>query len=513
MASNNLTAVPGTASGGVSEQRKISVSEAAMYRPAYHYTPPRDWLSDPNGMVYAAGVFHLCYQHDRYDAIFENMSWGHAVSHDLLHWQEMSPVVTPDTELGMCFSGCMVVDAKNSAGFGKDALIGFYTSELPKQQQSMIVSVDGGVTFEKYAHNPVIASSETTPPDFRDPKVFWCAPADCWMMSVAGPERIEFWSSHNLTDWQFESQFGADHGVHGVQWECPDLRRMPIDGNPLETCWVLIVSVNPGAPNGGSGTMYFVGDFSAVDGQWQFISNHTEPRWLDWGCDNYAHVGWAGLEDSDFGERVLSIGWMNNWNYATTLPTAPWRGCMTLIRELAVQTFGADLCLTARPAPFYAELMGATLAGSEGALKEPVLNRRMDIGAGLATSLIDIHLAELDAKEVGVELSNDDGDLVRIGYLPGTGFFVDRTAAGECFHEQFAGHHIAATAQLYRQIQIEIYLDRCSVEVFFNGGEYSMTELIFPTAPLTHVKPYARGQSELVSAAITEIGAIRITGQ
>lgn len=513
MASNNVTTVQRAASGGVPEKREISETLAAMYRPAYHYTPPRDWLSDPNGMVYAAGVFHLCYQHDRYDAIFENMSWGHAVSRDLLHWQERPPAVTPDSELGMCFSGCMVVDAKNTAGFGKDALIGFYTSELPKQQQSMIVSVDGGATFEKYAHNPVIASTETTPPDFRDPKVFWCASADCWMMSVAGPERIEFWSSRNLTDWQFESQFGADHGVHDVQWECPDLRLMPIDGNPEETCWVLIVSVNPGAPSGGSGTMYFVGDFSEVDGRWQFTSLHTESRWLDWGSDNYAHVAWTDLKESVFGERVFSIGWMNNWNYATTLPTAPWRGSMTLIRELEVQAFGPDLVLTARPAPFYRALMGARLVGNGAAVDKLAVNRRTDIGAGLATSLIDLQMAELDGLEAGVELTNSRGDLVRIGYLPGTGFFVDRTAAGDCFHEQFPGHHIAATAQRYRQIQIEIYLDRCSVEVFFNGGEFSMTELVFPTTPLTHIEPYARGQSELVSSTITEMGAIRVTPQ
>lgn len=487
---------------------QVSAESAAGYRPVYHFTPSRDWLSDPNGLVYVDGTFHLCYQFDQYGAIFENMSWGHAVSSNLLDWHERAPVITPDENLGMCFSGCMVVDKNDTAGFGRGAMIGFYTSELPKQQQSMFVSVDNGQSFRKFPHNPVIASTETTAPDFRDPKVFWCDAADCWMMSVAGPERIEFWSSRNLTQWRFESQFGSGHGVHGVQWECPDLRYMSIGEGGATKQWVLLVSVNPGAPNGGSGTMYFLGDFRNEDGVWRFVSDHVEPKWLDWGCDNYAHVGWSNLQDSDYGDRVLSIGWMNNWNYATALPTAPWRGAMTLIRELRLEEFSEGLVLTARPGEMYGRLHGDELLRHGQSL---VFGQPLRIGDALSASRIELEFSSVGAAEVGVEFSSDIGDVVRIGYAPGSGYFVDRNSSGDVFHEDFPGRHFAEATSLCTDPHFEIYLDRCSVEAFFGRGEYSISDLIFPRGTLTTVTPYSTGIAEVTRARVTQMRGIKIS--
>lgn len=477
------------------------------YRPFYHYTASKDWLSDPNGMVYFDGEFHLCYQHDDYDKVFGAMSWGHAVSKDLLHWRELPKVVEPDERLGMCFSGCMVVDKNNTSGLGENTLVGFYTSELPKQQQSMFYSTDSGRTFTKYEHNPVIHNTEEMSKDFRDPKVMWYEPKSLWIMSIAGPERIEFWSSPNLIGWQLESYFGEGQGAHGGEWECPDLLYMPIDGNSEKCTWVLIVSVNPGGPNGGCGTQYFTGDFAEVDGQLQFTSEQTEVKWLDWGIDNYAGVSWSNMQDSQYGDRVFSIGWMNNWIYAYKTPTNQWRGVMTMIRELKLETFDNVLVLTCRPAPIYEKLLGTELPN----LSKVRLNKKTKVGTSLTASRVQIDLDATQADHLGIEFSNKLGQVTRIGYRKSKGeFYVDRSASGnESFAEGFAGVHTAVAKREYDQLKMEIYIDRCSVEVFFNDGEYAMSELIYPEKPLSAIRPYADGEAEITNLSIRKIKKLK----
>lgn len=477
------------------------------YRPLYHYTTSKDWMSDPNGMVFYDGEFHLCYQHDRYDHVFGSMSWGHAISTNLLDWKELPRVVEPDSQLGMCFSGCMVVDKNNSAGFGKNALVGLYTSELPKQQQSLFYSIDKGRTFSKYKHNPVIENAEGQSPDFRDPKVFWHEETAQWIMALAGPERIEFWSSPNLLDWQLESWFGENIGAHGGEWECPDLRRFYVDDDPNQQVWVLVVSVNPGGPNGGCGTQYFLGSFEQRDGKMMFVTTQTEIKWLDWGTDNYAGVGWTNLEDSSFAGRVLSIGWMNNWIYAYKTPTSEWRGVMTMIRELKLETFDDDLVLTCRPAHIYDQLVGQELCQSSN-IK---LNRVTKIGSGLSASRLRIRFACKGASEVGIELSNSLGDVTRIGYERNENiFYIDRTKSGDVdFAEGFKGKHSAIAKKTYEYFELEVFIDRCSIEVFINNAEYAMTELIFPVEPLSSIKPFAEGNASISSFDVREIGAIK----
>ncbi len=477
------------------------------YRPNYHYTSSKNWLSDPNGMVYFDGEFHLCYQHDDYDKVFGGMSWGHAVSKNLLDWQELPKAIEPDDKLGMCFSGCLVVDKNNTAGFGENALIGFYTSELPRQQQSMFYSTDKGRTFTKYEHNPVIVNTEGMSPDFRDPKVMWYEPASLWVMAVAGPERIEFWSSANLIDWQFESCFGEGKGAHGGEWECPDLRYMPIDSNSGKRAWVLIVSVNPGGPNGGCGTQYFIGDFAEIDGKFTFSSQQSEVKWLDWGMDNYAGVGWTNLEGSKFGDRVFSIGWMNNWIYAYKTPTSQWRGVMTMIRELKIETIDGAITLTCRPAPVYDELLGSELA-DVGKIQ---FNIPTLVGGGLSSSRIQVDLDVGEADEIGIELANSKNQKTRIGYRKSEAvFYVDRSNSGnEDFAEGFAGLHVANVKREYQSLNIEIYVDRCSVEVFLNGGQYAMSELIYPEEPLSQITVFADGAATISDLSIRRISKIK----
>ncbi|NND83122.1 MAG: glycoside hydrolase family 32 protein [Gammaproteobacteria bacterium] len=477
------------------------------YRPKYHYTADKDWLSDPNGMVFHNGEFHLCYQHDAYDKVFGAMSWGHAVSKDLLHWQELPKVVEPDEHLGMCFSGCMVVDKQNTSGLGENALVGFYTSELPKQQQSMFYSTDSGRTFQKYAHNPVIRNTEDMSPDFRDPKVMWYEPRSLWVMALAGPERIEFWSSPNLIDWQLESWFGEGMGAHGGEWECPDLRRLPLDGDQNNCAWILIVSVNPGGPNGGCGTQYFIGDFSEVNGKLTFTSEQSQVKWLDWGIDNYAGVGWTNMEESPYGDRLYSIGWMNNWIYAYKTPTSQWRGVMTMIRELKLETIAGETILTCLPASFYSQLLGPELPN----MRQVRLNHASRIGTSLSSSRVQISFADIGASDVGIELANDVGEVTRIGYSQANGqFYIDRTKSGnEDFAEGFAGVHTAMANREHQVLKIEVFIDRCSVEVFFNDGEYAMTELIYPDEPLSVIKPY--GEAVLSTVNIRKMLPIKRT--
>tara|TARA_R110001592_G_scaffold193302_1_gene440461 strand:- start:1836 stop:3335 length:1500 start_codon:yes stop_codon:yes gene_type:complete len=483
-------------------------TEPGKYRPLYHYTASKDWLSDPNGMVYFDGEFHLCYQHDDYDKVFGGMSWGHAVSKDLLNWTELAKAVEPDEHLGMCFSGCLVVDKHNTSGLGKNTLVGFYTSELPKQQQSMFYSTDRGRTFTKYENNPVIPNIEGMSPDFRDPKVMWYEPKSRWIMAIAGPERIEFWSSLNLIDWQLESFFGDGQGAHEGEWECPDLRCMPINGDKENCVWVLIVSVNPGGPNGGCGTQYFIGDFAEVDGKLSFSSEQDDVKWLDWGVDNYAGVGWSNMEGSVYGDRVFSIGWMNNWTYAYKTPTSQWRGVMTMIRELKLELFDAELVLSCRPAPIYDQLLGEELAK----LDEVRLNQSTQLGTRLAASRVQIEVNASLADHIGLEFSNKLGQRTRIGYRKSEGlFYIDRSESGNVdFAEGFSGVHTARARREYEHINIEVYIDRCSVEVFFNDGEYAMSELIYPEELLSIFKPYADGVASISKLSIREMQKIEI---
>ena len=486
---------------------EIVSSGPEKFRPQYHYTAHQGWMSDPNGMVFQDGLFHLCYQHDAYDKVFGAMSWGHAVSKDMLHWQELPNVIEPDEQLGMCFSGCLVVDKDNTSGLGENTLVGFYTSELPKQQQSMFYSRDGGRTFTKYSNNPVIANTQGMSSDFRDPKVMWFAQKSLWVMAVAGPERIEFWSSPNLIDWRFESCFGEGVGIHGCEWECPDLRYLPIDGDTNHRAWVLLVSVNPGGPNGGCGTQYFIGDFLEINGKLTFTSKQRSVKWLDWGTDNYAGVGWSNLEDSPYGDCLFTIGWMNNWNYAYKTPTSQWRGVMTMIRELKIETIGGVIALTSQPAPVYKQLLGSELPN----VRRIRLNQTLRIGTSLSASRLQAEFKNIGTSDIGIELANDLGEVTRIGYSQENGhFYIDRTESGnEDFAEGFAGVHFAKTDHRYQTLKIEIFIDRCSIEVFFNHGEYTMTELIYPEEPLSTIKPF--GEAILSSVDIRKMNPIKKT--
>jgi fructan beta-fructosidase len=294
------------------------------HRPQFHFSPPQKWMNDPNGMVYFNGSYHLFYQYYPDSTVWGPMHWAHATGSDLVHWKNEPIALYPDS-LGYIFSGSAVVDKKNTTGFGKNGkipLVAIFTHHDPKtegrtdfENQSIAYSLDEGKTWTKYAGNPVLKNPGIV--DFRDPKVMWYENRQKWVMTLATKDRVTFYSSPNLKEWKKESEFGEKVGAHGGVWECPDLFSLDFNG---KTYWVLFVSVNPGGPNKGSATQYFIGEF---DGS-KFTPLDTDARWVDWGADNYAGVTW-----SNTGNRRIFLGWMSNWQYAQVVPTQKWRSAMT----------------------------------------------------------------------------------------------------------------------------------------------------------------------------------------
>ena len=464
-----------------SSQTESNKLFAEKHRPQFHFSPESNWMNDPNGMLYFEGEYHLFYQHDRYEDVFTNMSWGHAISKDLIHWKEFPKALVPDGDsLGLIFSGSAVVDKHNTAGFGENAFVAIYTGTHPRQQQCIAYSTDKGRTWTKYKDNPVIRNEvdDNIPNDFRDPKVVWHEPTGKWIMSLAVKDHVEFWSSANLRQWSKESEFGKTFGSHSGVWECPDLFELPIEGT-VDKRWVLLVSINPGGPNGGSATQYFVGNF---DGK-RFVVDEEfnrrlapESRWVDYGTDNYAGVTWSNVQD-----RKITIGWMNNWDYAMKAPTYPWRGAMTIPRTFKLVQTEDGLRLASWP---------VTEVASIGSAQKKMFNNERVVSsfefndAVTETSTYELTMALEDAGRNGfiLELSNDLSQRILIGFSPEENrFFIDRTESGKGdFSSDFPGRHYAPRLVKSRTIPLRILVDRSSVEVFADEGLTVMTDLFYP---------------------------------
>ena len=410
------------------------------FRPEFHHTPVYGWMNDPNGMFYLDGVYHLYYQWNPYGSTWENMTWGHSTSKDLVNWTAEKPVLFPDA-LGAIFSGSCVVDKNNTAGFGKNAIVAFYTSAGRNQVQSMAYSTDGGYTFTKYDQNPVLIGDC---PDFRDPKVFWNSEAGFWNMILAAGQEMRIYSSKNLKEWKFESSFGAGYGAHGGVWECPDL--MKIDNK-----WVLICNINPGGIFGGSATQYFVGDF---DGK-RFTTNQKATLWLDYGKDHYATVTFFNAPYN----RRIALAWMSNWQYANNVPTNQFRSANSVPRDLGVFAVDGNYYCSAKPSPELLKMRGS-------AIKTP---------SETCEIVVDIK------KDTKITLSNSRNEYVTISYNKTTGIFkFDRTHSGDCtFSPDFAAETSVKVPGGSRQLRI--FIDRCSVEVFDSEGKAVMTNLVFPS--------------------------------
>ncbi len=431
-----------------------------LYRPQIHYTPAQNWINDPNGMVFANGTYHLFYQYNPQGNSWGNLSWGHATSTDLVHWKEQSVALTKD-ELGYIFSGSAVVDKNNTAGFGAGAIVAIYTSADKYQQQSIAYSTDG-IHFTKYANNPVITSTRA---DFRDPKVFWYEADKKWVMELAtgNDHVIELWSSTDLKNWKHMSDFSVPQQVcNRGQWECPDLFPLEYDGKQK---WVQIVSTNPGGPVAGSGTMYFIGSFDGT--KFTPDAGYDYPMWLDYGADNYAGVTW-----SNTGDRRTYIGWMNNWNYCGNVPASPWRSAMTLPRDLKLATRNGKL-VVASTVVSEVDALGGEWTDNNGEVDAS--NGAWQAKATVSTT-----------SDWTMTFSNGAGQCYKLRYDAQEGLvYASRsTETGETgFSTIFAIPSIKMPVNTDKEsIELDVFIDRSSVEIFADNGSSSMTNIVFPSS-------------------------------
>ncbi len=446
------------------------------FRPVYHHTPAYGWMNDPNGMFYKDGVYHLYFQYNPYGAVWGNMHWGHSTSTDLMHWKFEGCAIVPDA-WGAIFSGSCVVDHENTAGFGKEAVVAFYTSAKSTpwgdiQMQSMAYSLDNGKTFTKYEGNPILTSSEK---DFRDPKVFWYAPGKHWIMILAVGQHMEIYSSVNLKEWKKESEFGAMQGAHGGVWECPDLVEIPVEGT-REKKWVLICNLNPGGPFGGSAAQYFVGSF---DGKKFVNESPTQTKWMDWGKDNYATVTWNNAPDG----RCIALGWMSNWQYANNVPTRQYRSANTLARDLTLYREGQELYLKSTPSSEVKKARGkkVSIPSFKVSEKHEMVNLFEEKQGAYE---VEIVIQNAGASKIAFCLLNDKGEKVSMYYdLNRKQFVMDRSESGKVdFSKDFPAVTVAPV-NVDKELTLRLFVDRSSIEAFGEDGKFVMTNLVFPSQP------------------------------
>ena len=506
------------------------------YRPSYHFTPLYGWMNDPNGMVYKDGEYHLYFQYNPYGSKWGNMHWGHAVSKDLVHWEHLDPAIARDP-VGHIFSGSSVVDKKNTAGFGKDAIIAIYTNNSVNHDeiQCIAYSNDNGRTFTKYEGNPVLTPFDGLK-DFRDPKVFWYEKGKCWYMIVSADKETRFYKSKNLKKWTYVSAFGKGMGQQPCQYECPDFFQLPVNGDKKKMKWVMTMNINPGCWFGGSATEYFVGDF---DGKKFTCPDAHDVKWLDWGKDHYATVTF-----SNTGDRVLGITWMSNWQYANLTPFKQNRGANGLPRELKLYEKNGKYYISEDVAPeVYALRKDTKNVADASVVGEKML-------AGVAANMEGAFEIEADVTPdangiAGIEISNNKRERTLIYFDMKQGKVVmDRTESGLTdFGKQAVPHDIELAWDKQRAAEgkepariansinykndfalatwaplslcedgkktyhVDIFVDKSSVELFVDGGRIAMTNLVFPVAPYENVKLYTQGgKAEFKNLKVHKLG-------
>ena len=516
------------------------------YRPVYHHTPLYGWMNDANGLTFKDGEYHLYFQYNPYGSKWGNMHWGHSVSRDLVHWQHLDPAIARDP-MGHIFSGSTIVDTRNSAGFGRDAIIAFYTSHSMRdgkqvQVQCMAYSKDNGRTFTKYKGNPVVTPFDGLE-NFRDPKIFWYEPTRSWYMIVSADKNMRFYQSKNLKKWTYVSQWGEGFGAQPNQFECPDFFPLPVDGDKTKQKYVMIVNINPGFVYGGSATQYFVGEFDGKE--FHCDSKPSTVKWLDWGKDHYATVTFSNL-----GSRVVAVPWMSNWQYANVTPIRQYRGANALPRELKLFSNNGEVYMSANvvdEAPKMRKqekalgnitvdnanpyIQRSLFTGNDGAFElEADVNAGSSdvVGISLYNDREERTLIYLDLKKKRVVMDRAESGLTDFGRLAERHDIEKRAeAAGEMkgklsqdlvvdYKNDFAlgtwaplslcGNTSAdnmnrwkedananSSANSSKTYHLDVFVDKCSVELFVDGGRIAMTNLVFPTAPYNNIKVYAEG--------------------
>lgn len=481
------------------------------HRQQFHYSPEEKWMNDPNGMVFFNNEYHLFYQYHPFGTTWGPMHWGHAVSKDLIHWEQLAIALYPD-EHGAIFSGSAVVDWNNTSGFFQNGpgLVAIYTSadnypdsERPRQRQSLAYSTDNGRTWTKYEGNPVLSDVNIT--DYRDPKVFWHEETNKWVMVLATGQSITIYTSPNLKDWEFASEFGNNAGSHDGVWECPDLFQLPVDGDVNIPKWVLFVSIGDNHDfKEGSRTQYFIGEFDGTT----FVNENTDETilWMDNGRDNYAGVSWSDNPTED-GRRIY-IGWMSNWRYANQVPTEEWRSAMTLPRELSLTSSEDGVGLVQK---VVSEIN--SIRKSSEVYQNLTIESGQPASFNMFSPLVEVNLEfeKQTSNSFGIVLQSSENEKTVIRYdVERELIAVDRTNAGDnSFSESFAAVQEAPLKMENEKINLQIFVDASSIELFANDGKVVSTSLIFPNQPYEKVVLFSNeGDTQVSLLKLTELDSI-----
>lgn len=502
-------------SGCNRQSKHIKARLGEKYRPQVHFSPETGWMSSISGLVHYKGEYHLFYQYNPDSTVGGPMSLGHAVSRDLIHWKNLPTALKPDRQ-GYILSGSTVIDKNNTSGFGKKGIppmVTIFTYHNAKaetegegdyENQGIAFSLDEGRTWTKYNSNPILKNPGGG--DFRDPHVIWDEEAQKWIMILAAVDHIKIYSSANLKDWTFESDFGTGIGSHQGAWRFPDLFPIKVEGTN-ETKWVLLVSVDDGAPNGGSGIQYFVGDF---DGE-NFVPHGEKTKWIDYGEDNYAGSTCSDISAQD--GRTLFIGCMNNRQYANQVPTTGWRGACTIPRTIKLYDMYNEYLLITHPVKEFSQLntldekLPKTMVSGESDVLKPI---KIPFEAVL-TFNTEQRTSLNFAERFGIQLSNDAGEKVSIGYDNlNKLFFIDRSSNGwESSERNFAQIHYAPYINNESTLKFRLIVDKSSIELFAVDGLVVMSEQVYPSQDLSKFSVFTeKGNVELLSGKITELSEI-----
>lgn len=488
------------------------------FRPQLHFSARRNWINDPNGLVWFDGEYHLFFQYNPQGNLWGHMSWGHAVSTDLLNWTEL-PVAIAEDERAMIFSGSVVVDHHNRSGFGhgdEPVLVACYTACLqpgaagsPRQVQDLAYSRDRGRTWTRFEGNPVL---DIGLKDFRDPKVFWHEPSDRWVMVVVLPDEREarFYGSDNLKEWEELSRFSAPFEGQGI-WECPDLMELPTEEGG--TVWMLKVDALGGHPSGETGARLFFGSF---DGRTFTPEAETAPRWADHGSDFYAALSWNNLPAEPWQGRPVWLAWMSCHRYAPQTPTDPWRGAMTLPRQLHARRREGHWHLVQTMIPALKTRRSGASAMMTCLLKPGAVRPLMErYGPGLCAE-VNWVIEATDAQATAVlrlvtapaadrAAEDDQSHVVEVGYDAAAGLlYVDRSRSGLIpgGDARYAGRRSLPCRRPApgEPLVVQVWWDWSSVEVLADGGEAALTEQCFPQGDHRRVELGARGGSVRLGA-------------
>ena len=476
----------------ISVSDTFDTSNREKFRPAYHHTPLYGWMNDPNGMFYKDGEWHLCYQWNPYGSKWQNLSWGHSVSRDLIHWEHRPDAVIEPDGLGMIFSGSSAVDRSGSAGFGKDAVVAMYTSAAA----SRIRVSHGAMTTEKLLRNMTATrcSRLTAKPATRICSRDAERNVRILVLAHALDHEMLIFSSPDMKDWTLESSFGRGLGAQDGVRECPDLFELPVNGESGKK-WVLLCNLNPGGPFGGSATQYFIGDF---DGK-TFTSDTDDSgkvptKWLDYGKDHYATVSFSDAPD---GRRTV-IGWMSNWQYAPEVPTMQFRSANTLPREMGLfRAPDGQLYVSSTPSPEVDALRGALVKS----VSKTSLGSKAGTYSIPELCEIDMEISPKKAESVEIELSNAAGEKVVMVYdAKSDSLSFDRRKSGIVdFSRDFPAVTVSPAYTDGDKVGLRIFIDRSSIEVFGKDGRFAMTNLVFPNSPYSRLSVRATGGSARLS--------------